>query len=107
MIAVQGKKYDFEVVAEYEPPVFCFFIEAKCRTTGRFSCINNLNAVLSAFKIETDDPKTADSMWVVGKDEIDDFVDTAREFLSDSCFLDYLERCLDEDRMEGEWENVH
>jgi hypothetical protein len=41
-------------------------------------------------------------MWVVGKDEIDDFIDTAREFLSDSCFLDHLERRLDEDRRGGE-----
>jgi len=107
VITVQGKKYDFKVVAKYEPPAFCFFIEAECRATGRFSCINNLNTVLSAFNIKIDGPKAAESMWVVTKDEIDDFIDTAREFLSDSYFLNYLERRLDEDRMEGEWENAH
>jgi len=45
-------------------------------------------------------------MWVVTKNESHEFVKTAKEFLSSSYFLNYLERKLDEDREAGEWENV-
>jgi len=106
MIAAQGKKYGFEIVTQHEPPEFTFFIKARCKATGRFSYINNLNTILSEFHIEVDDPKVAESIWVVSKCEIGDFINIAKQSFSDSFFLDYLERRLDEDRTEGEWENV-
>ena len=106
MIIIQGKKYDFEIAKYNGKEDFCFFIRARCKFTGRLSCINNLNAILSVLGIYANDPKVADSMWIVTKNEICKFVDIIRQFLLDSSCLNYLERQLDEDRMLGEWENV-
>lgn len=106
MIAIKGRKYNFEIVSYTRKEDFCFFIRAICKSTMRFSCINNLNAILSVFEIDVNDPKVADSMWIVTKNEICKFADIMRQFLSDSSCLNYLERQLDEDRELGEWENV-
>lgn len=105
ILNIQGKRYDFTIVSDYKKPFSCFFIKAQCKSTKRFSCINNLNAVLSEFHIEANDSKFADSIWVVTKNEAHKLVETAKEFLSDPDFLDYLEAKLDEDRELGEWEN--
>lgn len=106
MITIKGRKYNFEIVSYAIKEDFCFFIRAICKSTRRFSCINNLNAILSVFEIDVNDPKVADSTWIVTKNEIYKFVDIIRQFLSDSSCLNYLERQLYEDRELGEWENV-
>ena len=102
---IEGRKYGFEVISENEDEVFCFFIKAMDKLTGRYSCINNLNAILSEFNIGIDDPKIEDSMWVLTKEDACYLEKTAKQFLSDPSFRDYLEQQLDEDRMSGEWEN--
>ncbi|PKP56311.1 MAG: hypothetical protein CVT88_01540 [Candidatus Altiarchaeales archaeon HGW-Altiarchaeales-1] len=102
---IQGEKYNFEIVAENE----CFYIKAKHKDTGRFSCINNLNIVLSELcgnMGNINDDKFQDSQWIVSKHEIKNFEKTAKELLSDKSFRDYLEEKLNEDRECGEWENV-
>jgi hypothetical protein len=107
MIIVQGKRYIFEVGSyneTNETEDFCFYIKAICRTAGRFSCINNLNTILSELGVDWNDPKFADSMQVVTKDEAHKFANTANEFLSDSSFLNHLEKRLDDDRKAGELE---
>ena len=106
MIAIKGQKYNFEIASYNGKEDFCFFIRAICKSTRRFSCINNLNAILSVFEIDVNDPKVADSMWVVTESMVYKFVDIMRQFLSDVSCLNYLERQLDEDRTLGEWENV-
>ncbi len=103
MIRVQSEKYNFEIVSEDEDSYF--FIKAIDIHTGRYSCINNLNAILSEFNIGIDDPKVEDSMWVLTKEDACYLEKTAKQILSDPSFRDYLERQLDEDRMSGEWEN--
>ncbi len=65
-----------------------------------------MNAILAEFNIAIDDPKVANSTWVVTKEEARYFANVARKFLSDTSFSNYLEKQLDEDRMLGEWENV-
>ena len=102
---IQGKKYNFEIVSQNKGQDFCFFIKAIDKHTRRFSCINNLNAILSEFHVGTDDPKVADSMWVVAKEDAHYLEKTAKQFLLDRLFLNYLEKQLDEDRTLGEWEN--
>lgn len=102
---IKEKKYSFEVISENEDENLCFFIKAIHKLTGRFSCINNLNAILSEFNIGIDDPKNEDSMWVVTKEDARHLEKTARQILSDPSFRDYLEKRLDEDRTLGEWEN--
>ena len=42
---IQGQKYNFEIVSENKGEDVCFFIKAIDRHAGRFSCINNLNAI--------------------------------------------------------------
>lgn len=106
MIMINGKKYNFEIGLYNRDGMFCFFIRAICKSTRRFSCINNLNAILSVFEIDVNDPKVADSMWVVPESVVYKFVGDIQQFLSDLSFLNYLERRLDEDRKLGEWENV-
>ena len=105
IITINGDRYNFEIVSQDKENDFLFFIRAICKSTQRFSCINNLNTVLSEFNIEIDDPKVSDSTWIVKKEEALYLEETAREFLSSSFFLGYVEKQLDEDRFLGEWEN--
>jgi len=102
---IKGRKYSFEVISENEDKDSCFFIKAIDKHTGRYSCINNLNAILSEFNIGIDDPKIEDSMWVLTRKDACYLEKTAKQILLDPLFRDYLERQLDEDRMLGEWEN--
>jgi hypothetical protein len=105
-ITIQGEKYIFNIISQTEDQDYFFAIQASSKSSGRTSYINNLNVILSEFGIEMDDPKVADSTWVITKEEAQHYVDTATQFLFDRVFLDYLENRLDEDRMLGEWENV-
>lgn len=102
---IEGEKYNYEIASENEDEDFCFFIKAIHKRTGRYSCINNLNAILSEFNIGIDDPKVEDSMWPVTRKDARYLEKTAKHILSDPSFRDYLERQLDDDRTFGEWEN--
>jgi len=102
---IQGRWYNFEIGVQNEGTDFCFFIKAIDKFYGKFSCINNLNAMLSEFNVDVDDPDFQDSMWVVSKDEVRRFLRMAKQILLDIRFRNYLEMRLDEDRMAGEWEN--
>jgi hypothetical protein len=106
IVIIQGKKYNFEIISQREGQDYCFFLRVNSKSSGRTSCINNLNVILSEFGVEIEDPKVADSMWIVTKEEARYFSNTAIQFLSDISFLDYIEKQLDEDRMLGEWENI-
>jgi len=103
IVMIQGRKYSFEIVSQREGRDYCFFLRASSKSSGKTSCINNLNAILSAFSVEMEDPKVADSTWMVTKEEARYFLDTAIQFLTDIASLDYIEKRLDEDRMLGEW----
>jgi len=103
---IEGKKYIFEILSQREGRDYCFFIRAQDKFSGRTSCINNLNTVLSEFGAGENDPRAADSTWTVAEEDDLYFVGIAKQFLSSSTFLEYLERKLDEDREFGEWENV-
>lgn len=102
IINIFGKKYDFKIVAEDT----CFCIKAKHKSTGRFSCINNLNTILSELDADVDDDRFQDSQWIIPKNEIQNFVAISKEILFDKSFRNYLEQKLDEDRKCGEWENI-
>jgi hypothetical protein len=106
IIKKRGNKYNFEIVSQKEGDAFSFFIKAKSKTSGRTSCINNLNTVLSEFDVQSDDLRFADSTWMVKENEARYLINTTIEFLSDHSFLNYLEGQLDYDRMLGEWENT-
>jgi len=102
----QGKKYTFEVISERWDKDFSFFVKAKHRSTGRTSCVNNLNIILSELGIDINDPKVADSTWLLSEKESLRFSVLAKRFLSDQSFLEFVEDQLDEDRILGEWANI-
>jgi hypothetical protein len=96
---IQGRRYIFKIESEN-----CIFsIKAQCKSTKRYSYINNLNVVLSEFRIDIDNPKIAESTWEVREDEVSSLVNTAKAFLADTAFLPYVEKQLDLDRELGEW----
>jgi len=107
-IVVDGKRYNFKIVSEVFGDEVEFYIRAICKFTKRTSCINNLNAVLSELigDNETDNPKYYDSSWTVTKKEAKKFMRIANNFLNCDRFMMYLEKKLDDDREEGEWENI-
>lgn len=102
-INIHGKKYNFEILAENN----CFCIKAKHKSTKRFSCINNLNTILSELGIDMySDSKYCDSRWILSKNGVRKFEKVAKKILSDKFFRNYLEEKLNEDRECGEWENI-
>ncbi len=101
---IHGGKYDFHVVAKENE----FYIQAIDKVSLRYSCINNLNAILSELVHDQDqynDERFGDSWWEVSREEGERFAKTTVSFLSDKEFCQYIEFKLDEDRLEGEWEH--
>lgn len=108
---ISGINYNFNLIIEkaFTPSedleIFSFYIKATCKITNSFSCINNLNAIVSYFDIEDDDPRLENLIWYGSLSEIEDWASITYDFLSEEYSLYYLERRLNEDREEGEWEN--
>ncbi len=101
MELIEGKKYIFRI--EYEN---CYFgIKAQCKSTKRYSYINNLNVILSEFRVSMGDSRVADSTWKIAKYELNKLANITKHILVDMSFLHYLEKQLDLDRELGEWEN--
>ena len=105
MIYIPGNKYNFEIVFQKCGELSLFHIRALCKSTGRYSSINNLNTILSELGIDANDPKFEDSTWIVDQEEAEHFADAAEKAISDKTYREYLEHRLDEDRILGEWEN--
>ncbi len=108
----EGERYNFEVVSEDYEDEAEFYIRAICKRTRRTSCINNLNAVLSGLLTERqienydDLPEFHDSTWFITKRKAANLTKKAKAYLSAPNSLSYLENELDDDRYEGEWENI-
>jgi len=102
---IQGNNYNYEILSNNNTETNCFCIRAICKSNGRFSCINNLNTVLSELNVDYEDPKYVDSFWIIPEDEAKRFNEMSYQFLTDPGFVEYLEKRLDEDRMCGEWED--
>lgn len=118
LIYLCGERYDFDIVIE-KCRIDCYFhVRAICRDSKRTSCINNLNPMLLLFLPDCyeseedyynllDDSDHYDSSWVISKGEVKKLAKIVEKALKDSFFLRYLEDKLDEDRLEGEWENIY
>ena len=104
--SISGKRYNFLVKCYKKTGLFCFYIKAISVKERRYSHINNLNCILSNLDIDKDKDKIAESQWSVGAKEARRYFKKANIFLSDKIFLNYLEKQLDLDRHEGEWENI-
>jgi len=101
-----GNRYNYELTLDEDSNETLFMIRAVCKETGRFSSINNLNAMLGEFDLEPDNPEYEDSFWIIDRSRAEELFRTTECLLSDRQFVVYLEKRLDEDRMYGEWENV-
>ena len=102
---ISGRRYDFEIETERGRRYSTFSVRAISRDSGRYSSINNLNAILSALDIEGDNPKFYDSAWTLTNKETNIFENAIKQSLSSPFFINYLESKLDEDRTCGEWAN--
>jgi hypothetical protein len=101
-----GENYFFEVENSLITEGVAFSITAIDRFSGKCSQVNNLNAILSQFDFEEDDPRMEESDWVLSADEYEDFQATAEEIFRSKYTLEYIESNLDDDRREGEWANA-
>lgn len=96
---VRGNKYNFYIISKREK----FLIKATCKLSGKYSCINNLNIILSELNIPQNNFRYHDSMWNINKSKY--FYRKIVDSFSNRSFVDYIEKKLDEDRFYGEWEN--
>lgn len=104
-VGIKGFKYIFNVILQEGQQDHFFAIQALDSSSHRASYINNLNVILSEFDIETNNSRVENSTWLIGREEAKQYVDIAVSILTDQIFLSYLEKRLDEDRTQGEWEN--
>ena len=95
-----GKRYFFKLDVRKN----FLTIIAIDKKTKRYSHINNLNTILSELKVDLNQSRFHETTWQVTDSEKKKF---AKIFsgMTQSPFLDYLERQLDIDREYGEWEN--
>lgn len=105
----EGDRYNFEVICKEVNKGHFWTLRAICKKTNSCSGINNLNPILSELGIDEDKicGRFEDSSrWDVSKQEMKNFNKITKTFLTDKNYLKYLENKLDEDRVQGEWENV-
>lgn len=79
-------------------------IKATLRGSSKRSCINTLNFILSAFDIDPNSNNAENPEWSGSVEQVQTWAQTAQSLFVDELFLQSLERALDEDRREGEWE---
>lgn len=101
-----GKKYDFVVNCIKAKDNYCFFIEARHRASFSHSYINNVNCILSEFRVDENNKNVAESQWVLTKKESVKCFRKANDFLKASDFRKYVEQQLDYDRELGRWNKI-
>ncbi|MCG2808741.1 MAG: hypothetical protein L6275_00120 [Candidatus Portnoybacteria bacterium] len=102
----KGNKYNFQI---FNFPLgkrqILFSIEATHNRTKRTSFITNVNVILSELNIHSEIPKFWESEWILNNTEANKLITVTEQFLSDKKFLPYLEKYLNLDRKQSEWEN--
>jgi hypothetical protein len=95
-----GSRYDFCVTFSQT----WFEAVATLRGSNKRSTINTLNYILSAFDIEPNSSNVANSDWNGTPEQVQTWIQTTQSLFGNSLFLEDLERALDQDRQQGEWE---
>jgi len=103
----EGNKYNFILETTNTGIESGFSILSIDKKTNLCSSINNLNLMLSELDIDYQDYRFADSSWVLPDELVEFLFRKAKDLLSDTEFLKFLEDYLDLDREEGEWENIY
>jgi len=102
----KGDKYDFQLLGfPLGERRTHFTIRATHRQSKRTAFITNVNVILSELNIPSNAPRFWESEWVLSKEEAKNLIVSVEKLLSDKMFLPYLEKNLDFDRKESEWEN--
>lgn len=96
----QGGRYEF-IISHTQT---CLEITAILAGSDKRSTINTLNYILSAFDIDPDSSNAENPEWNGTLQQVQAWVQTAQSLFNDKSFLQSLERALDEDRQQGEWE---
>lgn len=79
-------------------------IQAIDRQNGKSSTINTLNYILGAFDIDADSANAEEPQWNGTDQDMQKWLNLAQSLFVNKQFLQSLEKALDEDRREGEWE---
>jgi len=102
----KGNKYNFKILlSQLRQKQILFAIKTTHNHTKRTSFITTVNVILSELNIPSDMPRFWESEWVLNKNEGSNLIASAEQLLSDKGFLSYLEKYLDLDRKQSEWEN--
>jgi enolase len=96
----RGGRYEFNISHTQT----WFEITAILGESDKRSTINTLNYILSAFDIEPNSNNAEESDWSGTPEQVQTWVQTAQSLFGDKLFLEGLERALDQDRQQGEWE---
>lgn len=105
-MSIKGIRYDYKIF--YFPlnkNAYYFSIKAVHRQTRRTSFITTVNIILSELGIDSDEPKCWEADWILSCKDANKYSKRARKLFSDKNFLPYIEKYLDIDRQESEWEN--
>ena len=103
---INGIDYLYEVISIPKKGKYHFSINAIHKLSRRLSTITTINPILSEFNVIESDRRCKKSIWEVNITESNSFVRIAKDILSDKYYQKYLEKVLDEDRMQSEWENL-
>ena len=105
-ISFTGIRYNYKIFIKSYGKEYNFAVKAIDKKTHRASWINTLNQLLSELDVNYEEERFAESDWMVTKKELKKLVRTTIELFTDKKYLPYFEGRLDEDRYEGEWENI-
>jgi hypothetical protein len=84
----------------------CFSIEATDLASLKYSSVNNVVGIMGELvNGDTDNPLFWDSKWFLPPNLTKKIFERAVDMFSDGGNVKRLERCLDEDKSCGEWEN--
>jgi hypothetical protein len=101
-----GNKYNFKIYNfALREKQSLFLIKALHKPTKKTSFITNINVILSELNILSSVPKFWESEWIINEEEARNLIVSVKQLLSDKKFLPYLEKHLDLDRKESEWED--
>ncbi len=102
-----GERYIFEIKITPWKQRPIFSITAIHRASGRYSVVNNLTAILSAFSIEDGTPFVEETEWTLTTKQLKRFQKEATEIFRHPYILPDIESNLDEDRWISEWSHTH
>ncbi|HAB53856.1 MAG: hypothetical protein A2315_17420 [Ignavibacteria bacterium RIFOXYB2_FULL_35_12] len=104
-LSFSGNNYFYKVFYYEIKSLYHFSIVAVHRETKRTSFITTTNFILDLCDINTEVKRFWESEWLISKEERILFTRRFEDCIKQQHSLIMLEKFLDEDRLEGEWEN--